>query len=541
MEIEHVKGKENVVADALSRQRHVVMATLRVKVEHQHPAGLLFPHAILEWKWDTISMDFIVGLPTSRYHHDAIMVMVDKLMKVAHFSPVKTIYTASAVARVYLDEIVRLNGIPRKIICDHDPLYTSHFWTTMQHALGTKINFSTTYHPEIDGQTERVNQILEDMLRIYGDTGVYRTHLFGSPTIITCSPEANRFVTGGGTEDGSLIAGWPSPQLIGTDSISMAEGMQHKRIRRYLMEAINSPESLKRIFVTLQPSFKAAFNSWALKGTIIAADEVNEVTFSNICGLLFSFQSAPLLKKMQNIYRGLLGGLRAQPINLPGTAFHTALKCRKKLNAIILSEIHDRRLNKTSIKKDFLQNLMDSVDSKGEKLSEKEILDNMVSLILGGYASTANSITWALYYLAKYPRVLHKLREENIPIRENEGVAKLLTYEDVKSMIYTSKVIDEVIRLANVSSFMFRKVARDIDFNGYIFPKGWKVIIWLRSNHVDPQYFENPLEFNPERWDGPRPKPGIYHVFGSGPRLCPGNNLARMELFMLLHHICIDY
>ncbi|KAH9298002.1 hypothetical protein KI387_029684, partial [Taxus chinensis] len=70
----------------------------KVKVEHQHPASLLFPHVILKWKWDTISMDFIVGLPMSRYHHDAIMVTVDKLTKVAHFSLVKTTYTASVVA-----------------------------------------------------------------------------------------------------------------------------------------------------------------------------------------------------------------------------------------------------------------------------------------------------------------------------------------------------------------------------------------------------------------------------------------------------------
>ncbi|KAH9293583.1 hypothetical protein KI387_041213, partial [Taxus chinensis] len=71
----------------------------RVKAEHQHLTGLLYPHAILEWKWDTISMDFIIGLPTSRYHHDAIMVTVDKLMKVAQFSSVKTTYIASVVAK----------------------------------------------------------------------------------------------------------------------------------------------------------------------------------------------------------------------------------------------------------------------------------------------------------------------------------------------------------------------------------------------------------------------------------------------------------
>lgn len=99
----------------------------KLKAEHQNPSGLLYPHAISDWKWDTISMDFIVGLPMLRYHHDAIMVTIDKLTKLVTVSLVKKTYTTSTVARVYLDGIVRLHGISRKIICEHDTLYTSHF------------------------------------------------------------------------------------------------------------------------------------------------------------------------------------------------------------------------------------------------------------------------------------------------------------------------------------------------------------------------------------------------------------------------------
>ncbi|KAH9328404.1 hypothetical protein KI387_000512, partial [Taxus chinensis] len=108
-----------------------------------------------------------------------------------------------------------------------------------------------------------------------GALGVYRTHLFGSPTIITCSPEANRFMTGPIASD-SLTTGWPSPQLMGRSSIAMVEGMQYKRLKRYVIEAVNRPESIRRTFVTLQPSFKAAFQSWVQKGTITAADEANK-------------------------------------------------------------------------------------------------------------------------------------------------------------------------------------------------------------------------------------------------------------------------
>jgi len=121
-------------------------------VEHQHPASLLQPHLIPEWKWDIILIDFIVGLPMSSRPHDAIMVTVDRLTKVAHFSPICASYNASTVARVFMEDIVSLHGIPRRIISDRDPVFTSALWTSLQHALGTQLNFSSAYHPKTDGQ-----------------------------------------------------------------------------------------------------------------------------------------------------------------------------------------------------------------------------------------------------------------------------------------------------------------------------------------------------------------------------------------------------
>lgn len=95
------------------------------------------------------------------------MVVVDKLTKSAHFIPVKTTFEASAIAQIFLKEIIRLHGVPRKIISDRDTRFTSRFWKSLLQAMGTQLNFSTAYHPETDGQTERVNQVLEDMLRMY--------------------------------------------------------------------------------------------------------------------------------------------------------------------------------------------------------------------------------------------------------------------------------------------------------------------------------------------------------------------------------------
>jgi hypothetical protein len=137
----------------------------RIKASHMKSAGALQPLSIPSWKWDDISMDFIMGLPNTSRHHDSIWVIVDRLMKVAHFLPVHTTNKAQKYAELYIDRVMCLHGLPRTIVFDRGAQFVSRFWEQLQESLGTKLIRSSAYHPQTDGQTERVNQILEDMLR----------------------------------------------------------------------------------------------------------------------------------------------------------------------------------------------------------------------------------------------------------------------------------------------------------------------------------------------------------------------------------------
>jgi transposase InsO family protein len=110
-------------------------------------------------------MDFIVGLPNTFQRYDSIWVIVDRLMKITYFISVCTIYTAKKYAKIYLDCIVCLHGVPETIIFDRGAQFVARFWEHLQASLGTKLIWSSAYHPQTDGQTESVNQSLEDMLR----------------------------------------------------------------------------------------------------------------------------------------------------------------------------------------------------------------------------------------------------------------------------------------------------------------------------------------------------------------------------------------
>lgn len=137
----------------------------RVKAEHQRPAGLLQPLQIPECKFDEVGMDFITGLPKTSNGHDSIWVIVDRLTKVAHFILVNVSYNGAKLAELYLTHIVRLHGVPKAIVSDRGPQFTFRFWENLHELLGTQLFFSTAFHPQTGGQTERTNQILEDMLR----------------------------------------------------------------------------------------------------------------------------------------------------------------------------------------------------------------------------------------------------------------------------------------------------------------------------------------------------------------------------------------
>nr|GFB00918.1 putative reverse transcriptase domain-containing protein [Tanacetum cinerariifolium] len=116
-------------------------------------------------KWDNITMDFVTKLPKSSQGYGTICVIVDRLTKSAIFTPIRETDPMDKLARIYLREVVTRHGIPVSIISDRDPRFASNFWRSLKNALGTRLDMSTAYHPETDGQSERTIQTLEDMLR----------------------------------------------------------------------------------------------------------------------------------------------------------------------------------------------------------------------------------------------------------------------------------------------------------------------------------------------------------------------------------------
>lgn len=134
------------------------------KAEHTPYPGLLQPLPIPEMAWTHISMDFVEGLPKSQ-GKDVILVVVDRLTKYAHFISLSHPYTAQDIVTLFLDNVFKLHGLPKVILTERDPIFTSQIWQSLFKSLQVQLHLTTAYHPQTDGQTERVNQCLENYLR----------------------------------------------------------------------------------------------------------------------------------------------------------------------------------------------------------------------------------------------------------------------------------------------------------------------------------------------------------------------------------------
>lgn len=370
--------------------------------------------------------------------------------------------------------------------------------------------------------------------------GVYKSHLFGGPCIITCSPEMNKFVLGSQGDGLAFLAGWPNPEVMGLTCMAILDGPSHKRMRRLILESVNHPMALKKALIRLKIRFTSVLAQWAKEKTITLRQKLKTVAFEDICDSFLSMKPGPLTKKMESFMDGLVGGMRAYPINIPGFSYHSALQSRKNLVNIMTSIVqHRRQENRVGEVEDFLDVLLKTCDEKGNPLTNAEVCDNIIAFLLAGHESTSYTIIWAMVLLAKNPHILSKLRAEHMSLqKKNED----LLLHDFKNLPFTNYVLNEVLRLVNISPFVFRTVGQDdVHHQGYYFPKGWKVVAWTRASHMSPTNFSDPQKFSPERFQDTSTQSGQYMPFGYGPRTCPGNMLALLSSRLFLHILMTNY
>uniref|UniRef100_J3MTR8 Uncharacterized protein n=1 Tax=Oryza brachyantha TaxID=4533 RepID=J3MTR8_ORYBR len=147
-----------------------------------------------------------------------------------------------------------------------------------------------------------------------------------------------------------------------------------------------------------------------------------------------------------------------------------------------------------------------------------------------------------LKYLHDSPKLLEAVKAEQMAIYvANEGGKRPLTWTQTRSMTLTHQVILESLRMASIISFTFREAVADVEYKGFLIPKGWKVMPLFRNIHHNPDYFQDPQKFDPSRFKVAPRRPSTFLPFGSGVHACPGNELAKLEMLVLVHRLATAY
>ncbi|XP_019445120.1 PREDICTED: abscisic acid 8'-hydroxylase 3-like isoform X2 [Lupinus angustifolius] len=376
------------------------------------------------------------------------------------------------------------------------------------------------------------NVFFATKIKRYGS--MFKSHILGCPCVMISSPEAAKFVL---NKSHLFKPTFPASKerMLGKQAIFFHQGEYHSNLRRLVLRTF-MPEAIKNIVPSIESIAQDCIKSWEGR-EITTFLEMKTFTFNVALLSIFGKEEVLYRDDLKRCYYTLEKGYNSMPINLLGTLFHKAMKARKEL-AQIVAQIISRRRQGNQDYKDLLGSFME--EKAG--LTDEQIADNVIGVIFAARDTTASVLTWIVKYLCENPSVLQAVTEEQESILKSkkENEEKGLNWEDAKKMQITSRVIQETLRVASILSFTFREAVEDVEYQGHLIPKGWKVLPLFRNIHHSPDNFKEPEKFDPSRFEA-APKPNTFMPFGSGIHACPGNELAKLEMLVLLHHLTTKY
>ncbi|KAE8685711.1 serine decarboxylase family protein [Hibiscus syriacus] len=372
----------------------------------------------------------------------------------------------------------------------------------------------------------------------------FKSFVLGRFTVFMTGREASKILLTGKDGMVSLNLFYTGQQVLGPNSLLQANGEEHKRLRRLIAEPL-SIDGLKKYFHFINSQATETLDRWSGQ-RVLVLEEASSFTLKVIGNMIMSLEpSGEEQEKFRSNFKLISSSFSSLPFKIPGTAFYNGMKARNSMFAMLDSIIAKRR-NGEVIQQDFLESLIIK-HSKGKttfdgenKLTDQQMKDNILTLLVAGHDTTTAALTWLIKFLGENPEVLEELREEHLQIQANRKDGTGLTWSEVNNLPYTIKVLNETLRRATILPWYSRKAAQDFQIDGYNIEKGWSINLDVVSIHHDPGTFPDPEKFDPSRFDAPL-KTFSYLGFGSGPRMCPGMNLAKLEICIFIHHLVCRY
>nr|UHB15525.1 cytochrome P450 [Paris polyphylla] len=286
--------------------------------------------------------------------------------------------------------------------------------------------------------------------------------------------------------------------------------------------------------------------NWIGRQTVTVLPLMKRLTFDIISSLIFGLEKGPIRERLGSHFQEMIEGMWAVPVNLPLTRFNKSLKASRKAREVIV-EIIDQK--KAALKNgscgqydDLITYLLSLSVDKETTMTEEEIIDNAVLVMVAGHDTSSILMTFMVRRLAKDHATLAAVVHEQEEISRAKAPEEPLMWDDLTKMKYTWRVAMETLRMIPPVFGSFRRALKDLEFGGYFIPKGWQVF-WASSiTQMDANLFHDPQVFEPMRFESQSSVPPYCFVaFGGGPRICPGNDFARIEVLVTMHHLVTQF
>ncbi|XP_027172657.1 cytochrome P450 716B1-like [Coffea eugenioides] len=385
---------------------------------------------------------------------------------------------------------------------------------------------------------------LEGRVKKYGP--ISKLSLFGKPTVFMYGQAANKLIFGG---DGSSISNQQTQSLrmiLGDRCLLELSGEDHKRVRGALVSFLK-PESLKMYVSKMEEEVRSHLEMhWEGNQQVTVLPLMKKLTFNIICSLLFGIDRGERRDQYVHHFQEMIEGMWSIPVNLPFTLFNNSLKASAKVQRMLKELLHEKRLQlqKGAPSHQDLISCLLSIRGEGneDSLSEDEIIHNVMLIMAAGYDTSSVLITFLVRLLANNPTVYEAVLKEQDEIAKSKSSGQFLTWEDLAKMKYTWKVAQETLRFYPPIFGGFRKTIKDIEFGGYIIPKGWQIFWVAAMTHMDSNIFHEPEKFDPARFENQAAIPPYCYVpFGGGYRICPGYEFAKIETLITMHHLVTQF
>ncbi|KAL6623344.1 hypothetical protein ACP70R_033223 [Stipagrostis hirtigluma subsp. patula] len=350
--------------------------------------------------------------------------------------------------------------------------------------------------PSID-----IPNFYQQRLKRYGP--MFKTNLLGHPAMVSMDPELNRFIF---QQEGKLFQMWfpgAGISMFGKEAIGSL-GATHKFIRSFAAKLFG-PENIREVLMReVEDAMRQSFEAWAAKPSVELKKNIAEMIFDMVAKKMIGMDPAESRELKKNFDK-FAQGLFSFPIYFPGTTFYDCMMARRNLRRKLTELLKDRLSTPGKKHGELLDLLVDELRSEKPQINENVAIDALVAILYASFGTTTPALT-----IEEHEKILEK-REDR-----NSG----FTWEEYKSLTFTTQVINEITRISNVAAGIFRKTMKDVQVNGYTIPAGW----WTTQNEM--KQITQKRNFMP---------------FGGGIRLCLGADFTKLFMSLFLHVLVTKY